>query len=143
MALPVKQAQPVEDARSARPYLLRRSPLEAFARRLLSVVALVALDVARSDDRAVCRARPPLRYRYRPPILWTPLWDEETDWLLFLILVTMLVFWRNGLYRPRELRGGVGRVVQSVALVTALALAFAIGTASSSRPSASTSSRRF
>ena len=40
----------------------------------------------------------------------------------------MLVFWRAGLYAPRELREGAGRIVPSVFLVAALALAFAIGT---------------
>ncbi len=128
MSLPAKEPPPVEDARSARPYLLRRSPLEAFARRTVSVLALVGLDVVGLTLGLYAALVLRYWYRYRPPILWTPLWDQETDWLLFLILVTILVFWRNGLYRPRELRGGIGRVVQSVALVTALALAFAIGT---------------
>ena len=63
-----------------------------------------------------------------PPILWNLLWDAETDWLPFLILLLLLVFWRNHLYGPRELREGAGRVVPSVVLVAALALAFAIGT---------------
>jgi len=38
------------------------------------------------------------------------------------------VFSRNGLYGPRELREGAGRIVPSVLLVGALSLAFAIGT---------------
>src|SRR6476661_7110743 len=62
------------------------------------------------------------------PILWGLLWNQETDWLPFLILLLVLVFWRAGLYAPRELREGAGRVVPSVLLVSALALAFAIGT---------------
>ena len=40
----------------------------------------------------------------------------------------MLVFWRNRLYGPREVREGAGRIIPSVLLVSALALAFAIGT---------------
>ena len=40
----------------------------------------------------------------------------------------MLVFWRNRLYGPREVREGAGRIIPSVLLVAALALAFAIGT---------------
>jgi exopolysaccharide biosynthesis polyprenyl glycosylphosphotransferase len=40
----------------------------------------------------------------------------------------LLVFSRNGLYGPRELREGAGRIVPSVVLVAALSLAFAIGT---------------
>src|SRR5205823_10003624 len=62
------------------------------------------------------------------PVLWGLLWDQETNWLAFLILLLLLVFWRAGLYAPRELREGVGRVVPSVLLVAALSLAFAIGT---------------
>src|SRR5581483_586940 len=44
------------------------------------------------------------------------------------VLLMLLVFWRNRLYGPRELREGAGKVVASVALVAALTLAFAIGT---------------
>ncbi len=62
------------------------------------------------------------------PILWNLLWKAEADWLPFLVLLTVLVFWRNRLYGQRELREGAGRIVPSVLLVTALALAFAIGT---------------
>ena len=50
------------------------------------------------------------------------------NWLAFLILLVVLVFWRAGLYATRELREGVGRVAPSVLLVAALSLAFAIGT---------------
>ena len=62
------------------------------------------------------------------PILWNLLWQHETDWLPFLILLLLLVFSRNGLYGPRELREGAGRIAPSVVLVAALSLAFAIGT---------------
>ncbi len=62
------------------------------------------------------------------PILWNLLWTHETDWLPFLTLLLLLVFWRNHLYGPRELREGAGRIVPSVLLVAALALAFALGT---------------
>src|SRR5262245_13982310 len=62
------------------------------------------------------------------PILWNLLWDQEADWLAFLFLLLVLVFWRNRLYGPREVREGAGRIIPSVLLVSALALAFAIGT---------------
>src|SRR5262249_56649233 len=45
-----------------------------------------------------------------------------------LVLLMRLVFPRSGLYGPRELREGAGRIVPSVVLVAALSLAFAIGT---------------
>src|SRR6185369_15058638 len=50
------------------------------------------------------------------------------EWLPFLVLVTVLVFWRGGLYAPRERRAGLGSVVSSLLLVTVITLAFAVGT---------------
>jgi exopolysaccharide biosynthesis polyprenyl glycosylphosphotransferase len=119
---------PAEDVRAARPYLLTRTPLTTLARRLASIVLLVAVDVGGLVlglfAALVLRA-----FVFDPkPILWGLLWDQETNWLAFLILLLVLVFWRAGLYAPRELREGSGRVVPSVFLVAALSLAFAIGT---------------
>ena len=119
---------PVEDARSARPYFLSSSPLKNMVRRVASMLMLVTIDVA----GLVIGLYAALAVRslvFDPkPILWGLLWNHETDWLPFLILLLILVFWRAGLYAPRELREGAGRVVPSVFLVSALALAFAIGT---------------
>ncbi|NUR75710.1 MAG: sugar transferase [Thermoleophilia bacterium] len=119
---------PVEDARSARPYLLSSSPLKNMVRRVASMLTLLTIDVA----GLVIGLYAALAVRslvFDPkPILWGLLWNHETDWLPFLILLLVLVFWRAGLYAPRELREGAGRVVPSVFLVSALALAFAIGT---------------
>ena len=42
--------------------------------------------------------------------------------------MTVLVFWRGGLYAQREQRAGAGRVVSSLLLVTVITLAFAVGT---------------
>jgi exopolysaccharide biosynthesis polyprenyl glycosylphosphotransferase len=61
-------------------------------------------------------------------VLWGLPWKAETKWLPFLALVTVLVFWRGGLYAPRERRAGGGRVVSSLLLVTVITLAFAVGT---------------
>ena len=38
--------QPPEDIRAARPYLLARSPLKTFVRRVLSIAVLVAIDLS-------------------------------------------------------------------------------------------------
>ena len=43
-------------------------------------------------------------------------------------MITVLVFWHNGLYAAREARAGAGRVVSSLLLVLVVTLAFAIGT---------------
>jgi exopolysaccharide biosynthesis polyprenyl glycosylphosphotransferase len=120
--------RPAEDARAVRPYFLSASPFRTFARRVASIAVLAAIDIG----GLVIGLYAALAVRslvFDPkPVLWGLLWDHETDWLAFLILLLVLVFWRAGLYAPRELREGAGRVVPSVFLVSALALAFAIGT---------------
>ncbi len=119
---------PVEDVRAVRPYFLAPSPLRTLARRVASIAVLASIDVA----GLVLGLYAALALRsliFDPmPILWGLLWDHETSWLPFLILLLVLVFWRAGLYAPRELREGAGRVVPSTFLVALLALAFAIGT---------------
>jgi exopolysaccharide biosynthesis polyprenyl glycosylphosphotransferase len=117
-----------EDVRAVRPYLLSASPLKTLARRAVSIVVLVAIDVGglMLGLYAALALRSEL---FDPkPILWGLLWEQEADWLAFLILLLLVVFWRGNLYAPRELREGAGRVVPSVFLVAALSLAFAIGT---------------
>jgi exopolysaccharide biosynthesis polyprenyl glycosylphosphotransferase len=121
-------AAPVEDVRAIKPYVLSRSLLRVWSRRLLSVVALATIDVA----GLIVGLYAALALRslvFDPkPILWGLLWDHETSWLAFLILLLILVFWQAGLYRPRETREAAARVVPSVLLVALLALVFAIGT---------------
>jgi exopolysaccharide biosynthesis polyprenyl glycosylphosphotransferase len=125
---PVQPQPPVEDVRAARPYLLSPSPLKTFARRVVSIAALVVIDLT----GLVIGLYLALTLRslvFDPkPILWNLLWDHETSWLSFLTLLLILVFWRNHLYGPRELREGAGRIVPSVVLVAVLALVFAVGT---------------
>src|SRR5262245_7487688 len=128
MASPVKQEPSSEDVRSARPYLLRRSPLEAFARRAASVFVLALIDIVGLTIGLYLAIALRAVVRDPHPVLWNLLWNQESDWLPFLVLLLLLVFWRNHLYGPRELREGAGKIVSSVVLVTALALAFAIGT---------------
>ena len=118
----------VQDARSARPYLLRRGWFETLVRRVVSIAALVVIDVAGLTIGVYLALALRALIRDPRPILWNLLWDQEADWLAFLILVMLLVFWRNRLYGARELREGAGHVVPSVLLVAALTLAFAIGT---------------
>jgi exopolysaccharide biosynthesis polyprenyl glycosylphosphotransferase len=118
----------VEDVRAARPYVLSPSLLKVIARRLASVATLVIVDIT----GLVLGLYGALALRalvFDPkPVLWGLLWDQETEWLPFLILLLVLVFARAGLYAPRELREGVGRVFPNVVLVALLSLAFAIGT---------------
>jgi len=123
-----KPAPPAEDIRSARPYLLTRSPLKTLLRRTVSIGTLVVIDLAGLVIGVYAALFLRSLIRDPKPILWNLLWQHETDWLPFLILITLLVFSRNGLYGPRELREGAGRIVPAVVLVAALSLAFAIGT---------------
>jgi exopolysaccharide biosynthesis polyprenyl glycosylphosphotransferase len=118
----------IEDVRAARPYFLAPTPLKAVARRVGSALALVAIDIS-GLILGLFAALTLRALVFDPkPILWGLLWDHETSWLAFLILLLILVFWQARLYAPREVREGAGRVVPSVFLVAALSLAFAIGT---------------
>src|SRR6266542_475313 len=123
----------VEDVRAGRPFLLTRRPLRSLVRRGSSVLALAVLDVA----GLVLGLYLALALRalvFDPkPVLWGLLWDHETDWLPFLVLLLLLVFSRNRLYAQRELREGAGRIVPSVFLVAVLALIFAVGTGDEQR----------
>jgi exopolysaccharide biosynthesis polyprenyl glycosylphosphotransferase len=128
---PIAGVPPVaesEDVRAARPYLLRRGPLTTFFRRTVSVASLVFVDlVGLTIGLYLALALRSVLFDPKP-VLWNLLWDQESEWLAFLFLLLVLVFWRNRLYGPREVREGAGRIIPSVLLVAALALAFAIGT---------------
>ena len=117
----------VADARSSHALRLSVGSLKWVSRRLASVLVLATIDIA----GLILGLYGALTLRAivvdPSPILWGLLWDQEADWLPFLILVLLLVFWRGGLYARRELREGVGRIVPSVFLAAALSLAFAIG----------------
>jgi exopolysaccharide biosynthesis polyprenyl glycosylphosphotransferase len=102
--------------------------LRALARRFFSILALVAIDLAGLASSLYLALVVRELYYGQRPILWGLPWDAEAKWLPFLALVTLLVFWRNGLYAPREQRAGAGRVVSSLLLVTVITLAFAVGT---------------
>jgi exopolysaccharide biosynthesis polyprenyl glycosylphosphotransferase len=115
------------DIRRERAFPLSRSPLRALARRGASIASLVFLDL--SGLALGLYIALVLRWLYyEHSVLWGVPWRAETNWLPFLMLVMLLVFWRNGLYSAREFRGGPGSVVGSLALVTVLALAFGLGT---------------
>jgi len=116
-----------EDIRSTRPAVLSRSALRLSLRRAASIGSLVFLDL--SGLALGLYVALVLRWLYyQHTALWGVPWKAETKWLPFLILITLLVFWRNGLYAEREFRGGLGRIVSSLVLVTVLTLAFGLGT---------------
>ncbi|TML15394.1 MAG: sugar transferase [Actinobacteria bacterium] len=128
-AAPVEsRPAPVEDIRSARPYLLSRTTLIAVLKRLASVAALVSVDLLGLVLGVFVALILREAYLGQWPPLWGILWDTETNWLPFLTVVTVLVFWVGGLYRRRELRAGLGQVVFSLVLVAVITLAFGLGT---------------
>jgi exopolysaccharide biosynthesis polyprenyl glycosylphosphotransferase len=115
------------DIRATRPPLFARPPIRALLRRVASIAALVTLDICGlALGLYVALVLRWLYYEHSLP-LWGVPWDAEEQWLPFLTLITVLVFWRAGLYAEREHRAGVGRVVSSLVLVAVLTVAFAWG----------------
>ena len=119
---------PVEDIRSARPYLLSRRTLLALVRRLASIAALATLDVGGLILGVYVALIIRALYLGQFPPLWGLIWRTESDWLPFLTVITVLVFWVGGLYRRREVRPGLGQILKSLTLVAVITLAFGLGT---------------
>jgi exopolysaccharide biosynthesis polyprenyl glycosylphosphotransferase len=115
--------KPLGDIRSTSPYF----PLRSAVRRAASIAALVVLDLV-GLVLGVYGALGLRELVYGDGgLLWGLLWDAEADWLPFLTLITVLVFWQAGLYAERERRGGFGRIVASLTLVAVITLVFARG----------------
>jgi exopolysaccharide biosynthesis polyprenyl glycosylphosphotransferase len=124
-ALTAESSRPA-DIRSRHAYAAPLSRLRTAARRLLSIASLVVIDVTGLAFGLYGALALREVYYGRDP-LWGVLWEAEKSWLPFLTLVTLLVFWHGGLYASRERRAGFGRLVGSLVLVAALALAFGVG----------------
>jgi exopolysaccharide biosynthesis polyprenyl glycosylphosphotransferase len=118
----------VTDIRAGAPFLLTRAQLVSAGRRLLSITALVCLDLGGLVLGVYAALVIREVYYGREPILWGVLWRVETDWLPFLTLVTVLVFSQARLYDERERRPGFGRVLSSLIVIALITLAFAVGT---------------
>jgi exopolysaccharide biosynthesis polyprenyl glycosylphosphotransferase len=125
-ALPAPPPQPT-DVRSATPPILRGSHLVPVVRRLASIATLAAID-AGGVTAGLFVSFVLREVYYGRSLRWGSLWQTETDWLPFLILVTLLVFAQGDLYAERERRPGLGRVVSSLLLVVLVVLAFGLGT---------------
>jgi exopolysaccharide biosynthesis polyprenyl glycosylphosphotransferase len=117
------------DVRASRLYILSRRPALAALRRVLSVVALVALDVIGLALGIYLALVLRELVRGNGDVLWSLLWREgPADWLKFVAPITILVFAQAGLYRVREHRPGAGRILASLIVVALIVLAFGIGT---------------
>jgi exopolysaccharide biosynthesis polyprenyl glycosylphosphotransferase len=95
---------------------------------LVSIAALVTLDLIGLVIGLYVALILRELYLGQWPPLWGIVWHTETDWLPFLTVITVLVFWVGGLYRRRELRAGLGQIVFSLILVALITLAFGLGT---------------
>ena len=115
------------DVRSGTPALLQATRLLSLTRRLASIVALATIDAvglaAGLYSAFVVRE---VFYGRQPR--WHALWSAASDWLPFLLLVTLLVFAQGDLYAERERRPGTGRIVSALVLVSLVTLAFGLGT---------------
>ena len=125
-ALPAPPPEPT-DVRAATPPILRTTHLAPALRRVASITALAAIDVT-GITAGLFAALVLREIYYGRAIDWHGLWQAETDWLPFLILVTLLVFAQSNLYADRERRPGLGRIVSSLLLVVLITLAFGLGT---------------
>jgi exopolysaccharide biosynthesis polyprenyl glycosylphosphotransferase len=121
-------APPVEDIRSARPYLLSRRTLVTALRRLGSVLVLILIDLVGLTLGIYVALVLRSLYLGEFTPFWNSIWTTETDWLPFLTVIMVLVFWTNGLYRRREARPGLGSVLASLIVVALITLAFGLGT---------------
>jgi exopolysaccharide biosynthesis polyprenyl glycosylphosphotransferase len=135
-APPAKTPRPVpaptppgRDVRASRLYLLSRGPILSVARRTLSVVSLVVLDIAGLALGIYLALVTREVLRGEGDILWGLLWREGTaEWLKFAAPITVLVFAQAGFYRQRERRPGWGRLLASLIVVALIVLAFGLGT---------------
>ena len=101
-----RSSSPAARSRRCPPHRQRRRaarprPLRARARRLARTRA--------ARDRQRLAADP----------LGADLARRGVEWLPFLALVLVLVFWQKGLYAERERRGGVGQIVSALVVVAA------------------------
>jgi exopolysaccharide biosynthesis polyprenyl glycosylphosphotransferase len=126
-APPEQESPAASDIRATRTSILARLPLGAFVRRLGSIAALLTIDVCGlALGLYLAHVLRWVFYERELP-LWGVPWAAVEEWLPFLALITVLVFWQAGLYAERERRAGVGRVVSSLVLVAVLTLVFAWG----------------
>ena len=120
-------AADVRDIRSAQ-QVFARNPLKVFVRRGASIGVLVLIDLTALAIAVYAALVLRDVYRGNNPPLWGVLWQQETDWLPFLTVVTVLVFWQAGLYGARERRTGLGRIVWGLAVVLVITISFGLGT---------------
>jgi len=123
------QAAPGRDVRASRLYVLSRRPILSVVRRVLSIAALVVLDVVGLALGIYLALVVRELLAGGGDLLWGLLWREgPAEWIKFAAPITILVFAQAGLYRQRELRPGAGRILACLIVVALIVLAFGLGT---------------
>ena len=121
MAAPVspdpRDTAPPLDGTAAREIRDPRSETGVSTRRLrhligrgLDVLMLLAIDVF-GITAAIFSGLVLREVLGSRPVYEDQLWAAERAWLPFVLLVSVLIFTRNGLYRPRETRPGGAQIV--------------------------------
>jgi exopolysaccharide biosynthesis polyprenyl glycosylphosphotransferase len=105
--------------------LVGRSVAKAWLRRSLSVITLVAIDLAALVLGVLGAFAGKLLLR-GDSVDFGAIWLEERRVLPIASVVLVLVFARAQLYHARERRGQTARVIGSTALATAIVAAFVI-----------------
>jgi exopolysaccharide biosynthesis polyprenyl glycosylphosphotransferase len=119
---------PARDVRASRPYLLTGRLIASGLRRAIGLIALFAIDLAGIAMAVYGALVLKELYLSNSAIQWGILWQAEVQWLPFLALVTVLVFWRAGLYGPRETRSGFASILSSLAVVAIVTFGFGLAT---------------
>ena len=99
--------------------------LRHFVGRTLDVLTLLALDVV-GVSAAIYSGlvlRETLNGR---AVHWDWLWTAEREWLPFVLLITVLIFARNGLYRPRETRPGGAQIIAGLFVAVVVIAIFSV-----------------
>ena len=116
------------DIRASTPHAFGRRPVKSFLRRLLSAISLLALDGAGLALGVYLSLAARELWVGNTPVLWGAIWQAFANVFPFIVLVTVLVFWQQGLYAQRERRAGFSKVPPALVVVALLTVAFAAGT---------------
>jgi exopolysaccharide biosynthesis polyprenyl glycosylphosphotransferase len=114
------------DVRRRRPYALTRGFAQRLARGALRVGTLLAIDLTGLVLGLYLALVVRQLVRGETELLWGLLWDGPAEWAPPIGIVLVLVFWQSGLYRSREHRHGISRVIGSLAVVTVVTVALAL-----------------
>ncbi len=115
----------IRDTRSQTGVSTRR--LRYLVGRILEVLTLLAIDVAGLTG-AIFSGLLLREYLNTRSVDTTLMWAAEREWLPFVLLVVILIFARNGLYRPRETRPGGAQIVAGLFLAVVVIAIFSIVT---------------